>query len=98
MTKTQVSIIIRVSMEVPAIMKYSTTITKKGQMTIPKAVRENLDILIPSRVTLDVDKESKTVKIIPQKDILDMAGRFKVKKPADILKAREKFESKYERK
>jgi AbrB family looped-hinge helix DNA binding protein len=79
-------------------MKYSTTITKKGQMTIPKEVRENLDILIPSQITLDVDEKEKTVRIIPQKDILDLAGRFKVKKPADVLKAREKFEKTYERK
>lgn len=80
------------------IMRYSTTITKKGQMTIPKQVRENLDITIPSQVTLDVDENKKSVRILPQKDILDMAGRFKVKKPADVLKAREKFESTYERK
>ena len=79
-------------------MRYSTTITRKGQMTVPKEVRENLDISIPSQVTLDVDEKEKTVRIIPQKDILDMAGRFKVKKPFDVLKAREKFESTYERK
>jgi AbrB family looped-hinge helix DNA binding protein len=78
-------------------MKYSTTITKKGQMTIPKEIRENLDIKIPSQVTLDLNEKEKTVRIMPQKDILDMAGRFRIKKPADVLKAREKFEASYER-
>jgi len=78
-------------------MKYSTSITKKGQMTIPKEIRENLDITIPSQVTLDLNEKEKTVRIIPQKDILDMAGRFRVKNPADILEAREKFESFYKR-
>lgn len=67
-------------------------------MTIPKEVRENLDILAPSQVTLEVDEKEKSVRIIPQKDILDMAGRFKVKKTADAIKSREKFESTYERK
>ena len=79
------------------IMRYSTSITKKGQMTIPKEIRENLNITIPSQVTLDLNEKEKTVRIIPQKDILDMAGRFRLKKPADIMKAREKFEASYER-
>ena len=79
-------------------MRYSTTITKKGQMTVPKQVRESFNILAPSQITLDVDEDKKSFRIIPQKDILDMAGRFKAKKTQGILKAREKFESKYERK
>ncbi len=79
-------------------MRYSTTITKKGQMTVPKEVRESFNIIAPSQITMDVDEDKKSFRIIPQKDILDMAGRFKVKKPSGILKAREKYELKYERK
>jgi len=66
-------------------MKYSTTITKKGQMTIPKEIRENLDIKIPSQVTLDLNEKEKTVRIMPQKDILDMAGRFRIKYSSGCL-------------
>ncbi len=80
-------------------MIYKTTVTRKGQMTLPKELREKLDIKAPSRVALELGKNGRTIRIVRREDILDMAGRFKSKagKGKDALKARERFEKEYER-
>ena len=80
-------------------MIYKTTVTRKGQMTLPKELREKLDISAPSRVAIELGEDDPTIKIVRREDILDMAGRFKsrAKKGKDALKAREKFEKEYER-
>ena len=80
-------------------MIYKTTVTKKGQMTLPKELREKLDIKAPSRVVLELGKNGRTIKIGPREDILDMAGRFKSKgkKGKNALKARDEFEKDYDR-
>ncbi len=81
-------------------MIYKTTVTKKGQMTLPRELREKLNIAAPSRVTLELGKDGRKIKIVPREDILDMAGRFKSRaaKNKNALKARDAFEKMYGRK
>ncbi len=80
-------------------MIYKTTITRKGQMTLPKELREKLDIKAPSRLAIELGEDGRTIRVVRREDILDMAGRFKsrAKKGKDALKAREKFDKEYER-
>ncbi len=76
-------------------MIYQSTITKKGQITVPKDLRNFLDLKPLSKVNFELEKNKKEIKIKKNPDILDLAGKFKSKKSA--LKAREFFEKKYKR-
>lgn len=78
-------------------MEYITTITKKGQLTIPKEVREFLAIFRPGKVVLDLDKDKAKITL-KQFNFLDLAGKFKPKgKKQDPVKLREQMASNYQR-
>lgn len=76
-------------------MQILTTITQKGQLTIPKKLRENYSLEEYDSVFLEEGKDH--IKIKATKDILDLAGKIKPKKRRSILKAREKMEKNYKR-
>lgn len=77
-------------------MQLITTVTQKGQITIPKSLREQFGVKAFSKVHIEADKDG--IKITPSFDILDLAGKFK---PCDrkksVLFAREKMEKGYNR-
>ena len=77
-------------------MLYSTTITKKGQITIPKTLREILKLKENSRIILEVGKDKKMIKIKPAFTILDLAGRFKPKKIENAVNLRKKMGKLYQ--
>lgn len=72
-----------------------TTITQKGQITLPIAMRMYLGMKPYSKVRLFANKTGITV--MPTEDILDIAGSFKPKKRASALAARNAFEKTYHR-
>ena len=78
-------------------MFYLSPITKKGQVVIPKPVRDMLGIGPNRNVVFSVDKKKQKASIEPAEDILDLAGFIKPKKVISALKAREIFEKHYER-
>lgn len=78
-------------------MTYNTTITQKGQITIPKQLRDTLDINTSSKIILELTKDKTKIILKATPDILDLAGKLKVKKPKSALKTREIFEKKYKR-
>lgn len=78
-------------------MTYSTTITQKGQITIPKPIRDVLDLEEGKKLEIELDRRKKEIRIRPAPDILDLAGKFKLKKKINVLKAREAMEKRYER-
>lgn len=74
---------------------YPTTITQKGQVTIPKKLRDKFNI--KNYDTVVVEPAEGYIKITPRKDILDLAGTFKPKSKKLILSAREELEKNYKR-
>jgi len=78
-------------------MTYSTTITKKGQITIPRKLREVLNLKAGKKISLDLEADRKGIHITTAPDILDLAGTFHVKRKIDPVKAREYMEKHYER-
>ena len=53
-------------------MGISARVTSKGQMTIPKAIRETLGITEGDNVVFRVDRQRDVLAWIP--DLLDLAG------------------------
>ena len=78
-------------------MVYQTTLTKKGQIVIPKKVREMLGLKPAQKLTIEVFPDKKEVRLKPEPDIIDLAGSIKPKKVISALKARELFEKNYGR-
>lgn len=78
-------------------MEFITTVTQKGQVTIPKKMRDDLGIKNNNKVK--VEKKEGYLKITPTFDLLDIAGTIKPRKNAGIdpVKAREYMETHYER-
>lgn len=78
-------------------MTYHTTITRKGQIVIPKKIREQLHIQINQKLFLDMDEKKGEITIRPAKDILELAGKFKPKRRVNPKGEREALEKHYER-
>lgn len=79
-------------------MIYQTTITRKGQITIPKEIRDILKLGVGKKLDIEFEKKKQMIKIKAAPDILDLAGTFKPKrKMINVLKARQMMEKYYER-
>lgn len=76
-------------------MQVLTTVTQKGQITLPKNFRDSLKIKSYSRVI--IENANSHIKIYPTEDIIDLAGSLIPIKTRPILKSREKFEKNYKR-
>ena len=76
---------------------YLSTVTQKGQVTIPVYFRRRLGLKTNSRVSFVESKGRILVEREP--DLVDLAGTLKPKKNigVDPLKAREYMETHYER-
>jgi len=79
-------------------MQYLTTVTQKGQITLPIVFRKQLAIEPYSKVVLELGKGNQVIKIKATQDILDLAGSFvpRANKNKSVLKAREQMESQYQ--
>lgn len=78
-------------------MSYTTTITQKGQITIPKRLRDVLGLKEGKEISVDLEAERKAIRITAAPDILELAGTFRSKRKIDPVKAREYMEKHYER-
>ncbi|MEK9135266.1 MAG: AbrB/MazE/SpoVT family DNA-binding domain-containing protein [Patescibacteria group bacterium] len=78
-------------------MTYQTTITRKGQITIPKDIRDILRLDEGRKLEIEFERIKGEIKIKSAPDILDLAGMFKPKKKINVLRAREAMEKNYER-
>lgn len=84
-------------------MFFPTTMTQKGQITIPKKMREALGLLPRAKINLRlVDKKKKTIQIEEVPDFFTLAGSLnkyvpKEKLRIDPVKARAYMEKNYER-
>lgn len=59
----------------PAIIDQTVTVTRSGQATIPKEIREKLDIPVPGKVRFVLDEEGNVVvKKIPRPSELKGMG------------------------
>ena len=78
-------------------MTYQTTITRKGQITIPKEIRDVLRLTKNKKLIVDFEKGKGEIRIKPSYDFLEVVKGIKVKKKMDVVKAREYMEKHYER-
>ncbi|MEK9166816.1 MAG: AbrB/MazE/SpoVT family DNA-binding domain-containing protein [Patescibacteria group bacterium] len=78
-------------------MTYTATLTVKGQITLPKKLRDLLNLDEHSKLMVTFDEKAKQINLSPMPDILSMAGSVKPKGKNDILESRIEFEKNYER-
>lgn len=78
-------------------MTYQTTVTQKGQITIPKSIRDALGIFGSKRVIIELDEGKTSARIVPTDDFLSVAKKIRVKKKINPLRARVIMESSYAR-
>lgn len=78
-------------------MQVITTVTQKGQITLPKQFRDKLGIEKYDKVTVEAQKDH--IRIKPSFDILDIAGTFypRKNKKKSVLDARQYMEKHYKR-
>ncbi len=78
-------------------MQAMTTVTQKGQITLPKVFREQVNINLFDKVVVKLGKGKLIIE--PTEDILDMAGSLKPRKNKNktALQAREAMEKQYSR-
>jgi len=76
-------------------MSYQTTITKKGQITIPKEIREILRLNEGKTLQIELERKKEEIRIKPTLDFLKIAKEIKVKKKINPVKAREYMEKFY---
>lgn len=79
-------------------MPYHTTVTQKGQITIPKEIRDMLRLGKNSRVAVQIEKGNKGARLIPLNNFVSSGRRITPKKRTNPLKARASMEKKYARK
>lgn len=73
----------------------TSTIREKGQTTVPKYVRDVLDLAEGQKLFWQVEREKREIKIKAPEDFLEFAKKIKVKKKIDPVKAREYMETHY---
>ncbi len=79
-------------------MEFITTVTQKGQITLPQKMREKSGIKTRTRVKVTQLKDG-TITVTPAFTILDMAGKLKPRanRDTDPLHARNAMENDYTR-
>ena len=78
-------------------MTYQTTITRKGQLTIPKGLRDALGLELGRRVILEQEKHSRRIKITAVPSLGSLAGSFHAKTPRHPVTLRKRMERHYKR-
>ena len=78
-------------------MTYQTTITRKGQLTLPKAVRKLMKLPLGSRVELRPDARGAKLAIRAMPSLKSLGPSFAVKKPKNPVSLRGRMERHYRR-
>lgn len=75
----------------------TSTIREKGQTTIPKYIRDVLDLPEGQKLFWQIEKDKREVRVKAPEDFLEFAKKIRVKRKIDPVKARENMENEYER-
>lgn len=67
----------------------SGKMTSKGQITIPKEVREQFNVKEGDQFQVIINNDSINLKPIKKKKLSEIMGKIKIEEPIDIEKMRE---------
>lgn len=68
-------------------MTYAITITQKGQMTLPKSIRDHLGIATPDEVVVTFDAQNRTLKFSSQPTFAELGSFINSKSSQPIKNA-----------
>ncbi len=74
-------------------MIYRTNITQKGQLTIPKSIRDELQL--KPNIQVIISYENQVLKIRPSQTILNIADTLKPQRVVSALELRKKMSQSY---
>ena len=74
-------------------MTVTATLTSKGQVTIPKAIRELLDLATRDLLVFTVRKPKEVVVTSIKTDLMSLQGVLKAKKYIPLSVARKKLQT-----
>jgi bifunctional DNA-binding transcriptional regulator/antitoxin component of YhaV-PrlF toxin-antitoxin module len=75
--------------------RFIASVTQRGQVTLPKRLREQYGITPLSKIVIAADDLG--IRIEPTQDITDLAGAFIPDESKPVLSAREEMENTYRR-
>ncbi len=75
----------------------TSRVTTKGQVTLPKEIRDALGVRSADRVAFEIDGDEKKIVIKKAPDIMELAGKHKAPSGKSALKARKYIEENYKR-
>lgn len=78
-------------------MSYIRTLTQKGQVTLPKELRDFLGIRPTEKVGMFIDAVHGDVRIVAAKKLSSLAGAIRVKKAKNAVALRRQLERSYQR-
>lgn len=79
-------------------MTYPATVTRKGQITIPKVFRDKLHLDKTRRVLLELESSGKGLTLKPAPDFFETLKKIRPPKHRrSVLMARKHMEKNYER-
>lgn len=72
-------------------MNYTTSLTVKGQLTIPRLIRKKMKLQKNGKLSVFLDEETNEIRIRPLPDFFELAASLAIKTKKDVLKARESY-------
>ena len=83
-------------------MTFTTTITQKGQLTIPKEIRDFLGISLKDKVEIKLDRKKRVLKLEKVPNFFELGGYLHdkidhAKRTIDPVAARDYMQKHYER-
>lgn len=76
---------------------YYATMTSKGQLTMPKAVRDALKLSKNTKLKISIDHSKQSVTLRPAADFVELVNQLPMRKGMDPVEARKYMEENYER-
>lgn len=78
-------------------MNYTTSITVKGQITIPRLIRKKMNLKSSTKLSVFLDEKTGEIRVRPLPDFFELVQAIKFKTKKNVMGARKSMDQNYER-